>query len=577
MEHTPLVIDLSTVSVIDKGLADDDPAVVVFATSLLEHLPLEEALPRLTAALGHEVPEVRAEAARVFGRLDAPLDFGSGVSFARRLAEEEVPFVVAALLETIGRMGGVEPERVERYLEHHDPEVRRAALVALGRLGWPDADNRIRQLFAESEVASRMLAAAAVGDLGATHLLEELAGTIEDPEVRPAALSSLVQLGADAVPVMTRLLDRRDLPLPLRRSIVTALGAVEGQVATEALIGLLDEPALGPAALTSLSRLRASDRIDAIDPTRLRDVLVSEMQRGLRLSTAGAVLRARSEGPRASFLANELQALHERTVHRVLKILALSYDPKRIEAVAEALVSDNPARRSNALELLEGTLSKVAATPVMPFFEVVSEGMPLHRVVELLEDAGAIQRQPAEALLHEPEWWPRALALHILHRDDEITTPGQAPGGAPTVDGMIPLIEKVMLLKGSEFFRHFPGGDLGGIAALTEVVHVQADETIFEQGDEGDAFYVVVSGAIVISRGATKLATLGPREGFGEMSILDRETRSATATATEDTTLLSLDRDSFDRIIEQNPVVARGVYRVLTERLRNTLAQVASG
>ena len=43
------------------------------------------------------------------------------------------------------------------------------------------------------------------------------------------------------------------------------------------------------------------------------------------------------------------------------------------------------------------------------------------------------------------------------------------------------------------------------------------------------------------------------------------------------TTLLSLDRDSFDRIIEQNPVVARGVYRVLTERLRNTLAQVAAG
>jgi CRP-like cAMP-binding protein len=61
------------------------------------------------------------------------------------------------------------------------------------------------------------------------------------------------------------------------------------------------------------------------------------------------------------------------------------------------------------------------------------------------------------------------------------------------------------------------------------------------------------------------------------MAILDRETRSATATAAEDTTLLRLDRDSFDRVVEQNPVVARGIYRVLTERLRNTLAQVAAG
>lgn len=142
---------------------------------------------------------------------------------------------------------------------------------------------------------------------------------------------------------------------------------------------------------------------------------------------------------------------------------------------------------------------------------------------------------------------------------------------------MMPLIEKVMILKGSEFFRNFPGSDLAGIAALSEVVHVAKDEVVFRQGDDGDAFYMVVSGSIIISRGATKLATLGSREGFGEMSILDSEPRSASATAAEDTTLLMLDRDSFDRAIEQNPVVARGVYRVLTERLRNTLAQVAAG
>jgi CRP-like cAMP-binding protein len=61
------------------------------------------------------------------------------------------------------------------------------------------------------------------------------------------------------------------------------------------------------------------------------------------------------------------------------------------------------------------------------------------------------------------------------------------------------------------------------------------------------------------------------------MALLDRDKRSATATAGEDTTLLRLDRPSFDRAIEANPVVARGIYRVLTERLRNTLAQVAAG
>jgi hypothetical protein len=213
----------------------------------------------------------------------------------------------------------------------------------------------------------------------------------------------------------------------------------------------------------------------------------------------------------------------------------------------------------------------------MPFLEAVAEGLPAARVTELLDDARAVRRRPAEALVDEVDWWPRALGLHMLGRDAEVTTPGQSTTEASEDDTMIPLIEKVMILKGSEFFRNFPGSDLAGIASLADVVYCEPGEVVFAQNDDGDAFYVVVQGAIKIARGHVDLATLGPREGFGEMSLLDREKRSASATASEATTLLRLDRDSFDRAVEANPVVARGIYRVLTERLRNTLAQVAAG
>lgn len=575
-EHVPLVVDAGAVSIIDKGLADDDPSVVIFAASLLEQLPHRDALPRLTALLGHFLPEVRAEAAMVFGRLDAPLDFGSGISVAGRLASEDVPYVVAALLETIGRVGGVEPTTLEPFLTDEDPGVRRAALVALGRLGWPDTEGRIRALLTSPDADDRVNAARAVGDLHATALMHALADVLADAEVRPAALESLVKLGAEAVPLMTGVLARRELPLPLRRTVVTALSSVQGNVARDALLDLVDEPALGPAALTSLTRMRAADRIDAIDPEEVREVLAAEMTRGLRLSAASSVIRTRAEGPRDSFVANELQALQEVSLRRTLRLLGLSYDPSRVGTIESALVSDNPARRSNALELLEGTVSTSVAGAIMPYMDVVADGMPLQRVTELLDDPTGIQRSPAEALLEEEEWWPRALGLHMLGRDIDVTTPGLSDGDRPE-EAMIPLIEKVMLLKGSEFFRNFPGGDLAGIAAMAGVVHADAGHVIFRQDDEGDAFYLVVRGAVVISRGGTKLATLGPREGFGEMSILDRERRSATATAAEDTTLLTLDRDSFDQIIEQNPVVARGVYRVLTERLRNTNARLSAG
>jgi HEAT repeat protein len=463
------------------------------------------------------------------------------------------------------------------FAAHDDAAVRRAAMVALGRIGWQETDERLRGLLASDDSTDRAVGAGAVGELGATHLVEQLTEVVWDVRARPAVLEALARLGAPAVPALAELLGRRELPLALRRSMVSSLAGIPGPEARNALVDLVDEPALGPSALTSLARMRNAGTIDPVEPRRLRPALTEEMQRGVRYAVAGDAIRVAAADPAASFVARELHGLFERSVDRVLKMLALSYDPSRLRAIGAALKGDNVVQRSNALELLDGTLSRGAALAVMPFLEAVVDGLPPERADPLLPDAATVRSRPTEVLLRDADWWPRALALHVLGRDEEVTTPGRSKDDVAQEDQMIPLVEKVMILKGSEFFRHFPGSDLAGVASLADVRHAEAGEIVFEQGDEGDAFYVVVQGAIEISRGGTHLATLGPREGFGEMAILDRETRSATATAVEDTTLLRLDRDSFDRVVEQNPVVARGIYRVLTERLRNTLAKVAAG
>lgn len=577
LEHVPLVTDRGALASIDKALRDDDPTIVVFATALLQQLPEEDAVPRVRSLLSHPSTEVRAEAARVFRRLEALPDFSAGLAIAGQLSKEKSPFVMAELLETIGALGGVDPEMVLDFLTNEDPEVRRAALVALGRLGWPETEERLRVLLASDDSEDRAVAAGAVGELGLTELIDALAPVLSDVYARSAALESLSALGAPAVPVMAELLERRELPLPLRRSVVTALEQVPGAQARNALVELLEEPVLGPAALTSLSRMRQSGIADPVEARKLRPVLHTEIQRGLRYTAASSSIRRTADGPTPSFIANELQGLHDRSVDRVLRLLGLSHDLQRIAAIGTALRSDNAGHRSNALELLEGTISRPTAITVMPFLEAVAEGLPAGRVTEILDHAREVREKPAESLAEDSDWWPRALALHLLGRDDEIGTPGQSKDEAPEADQMIPLIEKVMILKGSEFFRNFPGSDLAGIAALADVVYADPGEVIFQEGDEGNAFFVVVQGAIRISRGQHDLATLGPREGFGEMAILDRETRSATATAKEATTLIRLDRDSFDKAVEANPVVARGIYRVLTQRLRNTLAQVAAG
>ena len=471
-------------------------------------------------------------------------------------------------------MPGVDFDRVESFLGHKDPVVRRACLVAMGHLG-PDINEQLTDLLASDLSEDRSVAAGAVGDLGIEELMTEVANVVEDLEARPAALEALAQLGRPAVTAMAALLDRRELPLPTRRTVVTALSSIDGPEAHNALLDLVDEPGLGPAALTSLHRMRLAGQIKASKPTRLLPILETEIGRGLRYSLAATALR--TNGHQAPFVAEEFEELSARAVHRVLRILSLSYDPSRISTVESAMFGENPAEKTNALELLEGTISSESGSTVMPFMEVAADNFAVGPVSELVPKAAALLKNPGKVLLTESDWWPRALGLHLLGRDDGILPPGRSKTSKTEDKTMIPLIEKVMILKGSQLFRNFPGPDLAGIASLATVVHLRSDEVVFELGDEGDAFYMVVRGGIRITRGAVELAVLGSREGFGEMAILDRGTRSATAIAAEDTTLLRIDQDSFDRLVEQNPAVARGIYRVLTQRLRNTLAQVAAG
>lgn len=575
----PLVVDRGALAVIDRGLEDREDTVVVFSVALLAQLPPDAALPRAVARLSHPTAEVRAEAARVLGRLDLAPGEQPVDRIRAALRTEADPLAQASLLGTLGEWRGGDEELLLPLVRGgEEAEVRRRALVALAHSGWAGTDAELDRLLAPGAPSTdRAVGAGAVGALGAERFLARVADAVEDAVARPAALDALAALGAPAVPVLTGLLERRDLPLPVRRSVVTTLAEVPHRDGRDALLSLVEEPALGPAAMTSLHRLRREKRMDPVDPSRLRTLLRTEVRRGLRYALASAALRREGEGDeRRAFVAGELRGLAHRSAYRIMRALSLAHDPARVEAVREALSSDNPARRSNALELLEGMLAPEEGRLVMPFADVFAEGFPEERVAGLVADAGAVRNRPLETLADDAEWWTRALALHALGRDGEISVPGRDPDDSEAPP-MIPIIERVMILKGSQLFRYFPGHDLAGIASLAQVVYLETDETVFRQGDEGDAFYMVVQGTVRIVRGSHELAVLGPREGFGEMAILDQETRSATAVAAEPTTLLRLDRDSFDRLIEQNPSVARGIYRVLTQRLRNTLAQVAAG
>jgi CRP/FNR family transcriptional regulator, cyclic AMP receptor protein len=104
---------------------------------------------------------------------------------------------------------------------------------------------------------------------------------------------------------------------------------------------------------------------------------------------------------------------------------------------------------------------------------------------------------------------------------------------------------------------------------------VPQNTRLFNQGDRGDAMYLIESGCVRISiqdedKQELTLADLAQGDFFGEMSIIDGRQRSADARVLEDARLAILSRDDFLRFVRTKPDVALEMLAALTDRLRRT-------
>lgn len=131
------------------------------------------------------------------------------------------------------------------------------------------------------------------------------------------------------------------------------------------------------------------------------------------------------------------------------------------------------------------------------------------------------------------------------------------------------LVEKVFLLKSLSLFQGTSENYLIGVAEIMKEVFVEKGQMIFKKGDPADFMYVIQSGEIQIHDNEHKFAVLRSKEFFGELALLDAESRSASATALTDCYLLKLDQEPFYELLSNNFEVTRGIIKTLCTRLRN--------
>ncbi len=101
-----------------------------------------------------------------------------------------------------------------------------------------------------------------------------------------------------------------------------------------------------------------------------------------------------------------------------------------------------------------------------------------------------------------------------------------------------------------------------------KVLQIPAGTLIFEEGDERDFMYGIIEGTVELHQSGALLTTVGPDEVFGEMAMIDKLPRTATAVAVTDCVVAAIDERMFLLLVHETPMFAIQVMSTLASKLR---------
>jgi CRP-like cAMP-binding protein len=97
-------------------------------------------------------------------------------------------------------------------------------------------------------------------------------------------------------------------------------------------------------------------------------------------------------------------------------------------------------------------------------------------------------------------------------------------------------------------------------------------EHIFKEGDHGEEMFIIHAGSVRITKstdeGEKTLVTLGAGDFFGEMAVIDKGPRSASAVANEETICIVLNEELFEQQMQRNAKIVKKILKNMSARLR---------
>lgn len=130
------------------------------------------------------------------------------------------------------------------------------------------------------------------------------------------------------------------------------------------------------------------------------------------------------------------------------------------------------------------------------------------------------------------------------------------------------LASMLHLLSDFAFFKNIDENNLEKVVQFFRLNKLKKDDIVIRKGDPGGNFYIIISGSVnVINDRGMTISTLTKGDVFGEMSLICNDSVGATIQVREPSSILYIDRNNFQTILEQYPSIQLYFTRLMAKRL----------
>lgn len=584
-----LLIDSSMEGSLKSKLSSDNGSEVLYALRLLKasNTDLSEELPGL---MNHSDSAIRFAARDLFLNSDSISDVRK-IDFLHRNVASPDRELQLFCLEELGKRTDWDYVEERLHIQDHD------ALYALIR-GWAknaETGNeetireRIREMVRSEDVSSVLhgihLMKLYPSDEFRSKLIEFFSDT-DDEVVSQAIDASVTMPEGELLETLIGMLKdpkwSRTVQSVLRRTDESVLQVVRSKITDHRsrlnfrLISVVGNhhSEQSKSILLDLLTLQNPDLRDfVLGYCQMRNVVLEDA------SVAKGLLQIETDlldlveysgnGTFSTVLNNEQRG----AMHRIFRVCALIADGEALSRAEAAFFSNNKDLKANAIETLSVVLPASVFSHLRKYLELYpSRKMESEKLAKpILERHHMFYDWTVASAMSRLDPFPSSLMSSLKTRESDIIQEQLQVINNEIMSSSsnLQLLEKVLILKQTPLFSETPENILLDIAEISDNVEYSGGEVIFNKGDEGDCLYIIYSGQCEVYDDKHLLATLGEKDFFGDLALLDPEPRSATVKTKYKSVLLKIDQHAIYELMSDRIEVAQGIIKVLCRRLRN--------